>query len=410
MISRNLVDPRRQGQAVGAYFAIIGIGVGAWVARIPEIQLGLGIDKGRLGLVLLMSAVGALVAMPLAGRLAGRTGARALARWSAVAICATLPLIPRAASMGSLMAVFAAYGAATGIHGVAINALATQVEGASGRKVMSTFHGLFSLGGLLGSALGAGCIASGLGTVPSLDGAAMGVGLAYLVAGAWLPEASVEPKASATNGTTARARWTIPPRRLLVLGGLAFLGLVGEGSMGDWSAVYLRESLGSSDWLAGLGYTAYSLGMTAGRFAGDRLTQRLGDVALLRLGATLGAVGMLAAIVVPDPRLAIAGFVLVGAGLANAVPILYRAAARTPGVEPVVGIATTSTVGYLGFLAGPPLIGLIAHVATLGVALGLVGLAIGVVALNGRIVADETDPDPANDPDRTLAATHPVEA
>ncbi len=377
----------KQSWAVGAYFGLIGIAVGAWVARIPEIQARLRIDDGQLGVILLTSAAGALVAMPLAGRLTPRFGTRWMAWGSAGSVCVLLPMIPWAPSQPALMAVFAAYGASTGILGVVVNALAVHVEKHQSRPILSTYHGLFSFGGLVGASIAAGCLAWKVEPIPSLIGASIGVGAAYLFAGPWLPEAMVEHRAGPTTSEVGSARrWSWPARRLIVLGGFAFLGLVGEGSMGDWSAVYLRRSLGASASLAGLGYAAYSLGMTMGRFSGDSLSRRFGDVALLRRGACLASIGLLGAVLVGHPLASIVGFILVGAGLANAVPVLYRAAARTPGVEPVAGIATTSTVGYLGFLAGPPLIGLIASRATLGVALASVALAIGLIAIGGRVV------------------------
>ena len=177
-----------------------------------------------------------------------------------------------------------------------------------------------------------------------------------------------------------------------MLGGLAFLGLMGEGAIGDWSAVYLRRTLGAAPAVAGLSYAAYSLGMTVGRFAGDRLTRRLGDMTLLRVGASLATGGLILAVALGHPTWAIVGLCLVGLGLANAVPILHRAASQTPGVEPVAGIAVTSTVGYLGFLAGPPLIGKIAHDTTLGTALVVVAGAIGIIALGGGLVGRPARP------------------
>ena len=388
----------RQRRAVGAYFWLLGVAVGVWVARIPEIQTRLRIDDGRLGVVLLMSAAGALATMPLAGRLAPRFGAKQLAWDSAALICVLLPMIPIAPSVPTLMAVFAAYGAATGIYGVILNALAVHVEEQHARPILSTFHGLFSLGGLAGAALAAACSALQIGPIASLVGASIGIAGIYLVASPWLPEATID---HVSPGKKSASRWSRLPRRLIVLGGFAFLGLVGEGSMGDWSAVYLRRSLGSSAALAGIGYGAFSLGMTTGRFSGDALSKSLGDVTLLRSGAGLAAVGLLAAVLIAHPLAAIIGFAMVGAGLANAVPILYRASARTHGVEPVDGIATTSTIGYLGFLAGPPIIGLIASRTTLGTALGVVASAIGLIAIGGWVVRVGSNSGSSTGHDRT---------
>ena len=403
---RTSIGPR---WAVGTYFWLVGVAVGVWVARIPEIQEKLHLDKSSLGGVLLMSALGALVGMPLTTRLADRWGTRVVAWGTAALVCVLLPLIAAAPSVATLMVVFGAYGAASGIHGVVINAMAVEVETAEARPILSLFHGLFSLGGLVGSLIAAGCLAWPVAPVPSLLAAAVVIAALYAGAGPALPVAVIRPaprSGAATGLTPRRGAW--PARRLIVLGGLAFLGLVGEGSMGDWSAVYLRQSLGASESLAGLGYAAYSLGMTSGRFAGEFLSNRLGDVALLRSGAGLAAVGLFGAVGSDHPLAAIAGFALVGAGLANAVPVLYRAAARTPGVDPVAGIATTSTVGYFGFVVGPPLIGLIADHASLGVALRCVAAALGVVALGGRQVRPPAAATDAADPVPEAPARTPL--
>ena len=380
---------------MGICFWLIGVTVGVWVARIPEIQRRLDLDDGRLGFVLLMSALGALVAMPIAGRLAPRVGSRFLVWLSAGCTCLTLPLIAWAPTPGILMVVFAIYGASTGIHGVAINALGVDVEQGYGRPILSGFHGLFSLGGLMGSLIAAGCLAGSIAPLPSLLGATVGIACLYLVAAPFLPTITIHPGSTAPpGGKLSLLRRSSAGNRLVVLGGFAFLGLMGEGSMGDWSAVYLDKSLHAAPAVAGLGYASYSLGMTSGRFAGDRLTRRLGDMGLLRLGASLAVVGLCLAVGVGRPIPAVFGFTLVGLGLANAVPILYRAASRTPGVEPVAGIALTSTVGYLGFLVGPPLIGLIAAQSTLGTALGVVAAAVAIIALGGGVVGAGADVGP----------------
>ena len=339
--------------------------------------------------------------MPITGRLAPWIGARRLAWGSSATTCLLLPLIAWAPTPETLMVVFALYGGSTGIQSVVINTLGVEVERAYGRPILSGFHGLFSLGGLMGSILAVGCLAGSIAPVPSLIGAACGVGFLYLVGARWLPATAINrPTPTAEGGWLAVGRRSEARNSLILLGAFAFLGLMGEGSMGDWSAVYLRKSLRAAPALAGLGYAAFSLGMTTGRFAGDRLTRRLGDVGLLRVGASLATAGLLLAVGLGRPIPAIIGFTLVGLGLANAVPILYRAAARTPGIEPVAGIALTSTVGYLGFLVGPPLIGLIAARTTLGLALMVVATAVAIIALGGGVVGvargepSSTNPEP----------------
>ncbi|WP_237763392.1 hypothetical protein [Thiobacillus denitrificans] len=171
---------------------------------------------------------------------------------------------------------------------------------------------------------------------------------------------------------------------IVLLGAMAALGLVAEGSMYDWSVLYLRESLASPQALAALGYAAFSVAMAIGRFAGDRARARLGAVALLSVGGTLAAIAMLAVLLIGHPAAALAGFALVGLGIANVVPVLFACASRVPGISPAHGISGVASLGYLGFLSGPPMIGAVAQVATLPVALGLVALFAAALAVLAR--------------------------
>jgi fucose permease len=167
----------------------------------------------------------------------------------------------------------------------------------------------------------------------------------------------------------------------LTLGILALLGLMAEGAMADWSAVYLHDTLGSSPSVAAVGFAAFSLAMAAGRFTGDALVGRLGPRRVLRGSSAVAAVGLGAALLVGQPAVGVVGCALVGLGIANIIPVLFSAAARVPGVPPGQALAAVATTGYLGFLAGPPLIGVVAEAAGLAVGLGLVSGACAFVAL-----------------------------
>ena len=191
-----------------------------------------------------------------------------------------------------------------------------------------------------------------------------------------------------TSPSTARLppAFAWPSRRLLGLGGLSFCALLAEGAMGDWSAVYLHDDLGAPPALAGAAFAAFSLAMAVGRFSGDALAAGLGPARLLRLSGGLAAVGLAAGLVVGSPAAAIAGASLVGLGLANAVPMVFGAAGRIPGIPAGPGLAAVATTGYAGFLAGPPAIGLVADALGLPAALGLVALACALIGLGaGRV-------------------------
>jgi fucose permease len=185
-----------------------------------------------------------------------------------------------------------------------------------------------------------------------------------------------------------------PPRGLLGLGGLTFCALLAEGAMGDWSAVYLHDALGATRAFAGTGFAAFSLTMAAGRFGGDRLVARLGPAGLLRVSGGLAAVGLVAALAIGHPVVGVAGFALVGFGLANSVPVLFRVAGRMPGVPAGTALAAVATTGYAGFLAGPPAIGLVAESVGLPAALGLVVLACAFIGLEAGRLRSPAPPPP----------------
>lgn len=369
--------------AVAVIFLVHGILVASWVVHIPTVQARLGLSEGLLGLALLGIAGGSLVAMPATGLLVARFGSRPLTVWTSLAFCAALPL-PLLASRPLLLgAALAVFGACAGAMDVAMNAHAVAVEQRWGRPVMSGFHAMFSLGGFAGAALGGLLLSHGaapLGHVAAVAAVLAVVGLA--VFGRLLP-AGVDVVAR-----TPGRRLQRPSGWLLGLGALGFCVLLSEGAMGDWSAVYLRTARGAGPGLAAAGFATFSLTMGGARLVGDRLASRLGSVALLRWGTALAAVGLALALVPAHPYAAVAGFGLVGLGLANAVPVLYSAAGRAPGTSPGAAIATVTTIGYFGLLAGPPLIGFAAEVLTLTGALWIVVaccLLVAVVApLAGR--------------------------
>jgi MFS family permease len=377
--------PRAARVAVAAVFFLDGAGFASWVVRIPDVQARLALSAGALGTVLLAGALGALVAMPVAGRWVVRHGSRPVTVRAALAFAAMLPLPALAPTAPLLAAGLLALGATGAVLGVAMNAQAAAVERhwerAHGRAIMASFHALFSAGGLAGSALGGVVAGAGVGAPAHLAGVALAAACVALAAGrAMLPAGE-----DATPGTRARAPLT---PALAALGVLAFCVLLIEGAMADWSAVYLRAVVGTGAGTAATGYAAFSLAMLAGRAVGDRVTARVGGVRLVRAGGTLAALGLALAVAAPRVGAVVTGFGLVGVGLATAFPTVLAAASRLPDTAPAAGIAVASLLGYLGFLAGPPLIGWVAEATTLrgGMAVG-VGAAVLVAALAGTLRA-----------------------
>jgi MFS family permease len=367
--------PRQARAAVASIFFLNGIIFGSWAARIPAVRDHVGLSDGGLGLALACGAIGAIVAMPLAGACATRIGSRRATRVAFGLLClagGTVALMP---SLPLLCAWMLLFGAAMGSCDVTVNAHGVAVERTYDRSIFAGFHAAFSLGGLAGGALGALAAATGLDVRVHLALVCAGAAVTGL---AW-SRRFLEADADAVGN--AGSVFVRPPRRLLALGALAFACLLVEGASADWSGVYLRDELGTSAAVAALGFTAFSVTMTLGRIFGDRLVDRFGPQAIVRGGGALAAVGFGGALVVAQPVAAVAGFACLGAGMAGVVPIVFRASGHVPGMAAGIGLAAVSSTGYLGFLVGPPTIGGVAELLGLPPALVLlVGLAT-IVAL-----------------------------
>jgi MFS family permease len=365
--------------AVLAVFFTNGVVIGTWVVRIPAIKDRLGLSEGLLGVVLLGAAVGALVAMPVVGALVSRFGSRRIVGVSALALTVALLTPGLAPSLPLLVLAVALLGAANGGLDVAMNAQAVAVEQGYGRPIMSSFHAAWSFGGLGGAALG-GLLASwGIGPLPHFSAVAVLATIAFVAAyGALLPSAAD----ASEEGTPAFAR---PTRALLGLGIISFCVLLGEGAMGDWSAVYLDDTLRTGPGFAAAGYAAFSLSMAFGRLFGDRFTELLGPVTLVRTCGAIAAVGLGIALAAAQPLVALAGFACAGAGFSIVFPTALSAAGRTGGPTGPA-LAAVTTAAYTGFLVGPPFIGFLAELTGLGFSLYLVvALSTAVIILAGAV-------------------------
>ncbi len=367
---------------VSVLFFANGFAFGTWVAHLPLFKSRLALSDGALGFALLAASAASLVAMPLVGALVARVGSRWPCGAASVLATAALGLPFLATSYPAFAACAALLGAVFSSMDVTMNAQAVAVERRYGRQILSSFHAVFSIGGLLGSALAAILIAR---DVPF---AAQGIGVAMvcvlLALGAALSLANEAPERAAR--TAERGARDGETRRMLgVLGAIALFGLVGEGAMADWSGIYLRTSLGVAAAASAFGFGAFSVAMAAGRIGGDALVARLGPVRVLGYGALLAAVALAAAIGVHDAFVAFVAFVAVGLGLANVVPIAFSAVGRMGSLPPGVGIATVSTIGYAGFLVGPPAIGLTSDAIGIRLALLLVVACIAAIIPLARL-------------------------
>lgn len=366
-------------RAVSLCFLLNGAVLASWLPHIPDLKTRLALSDGGLGLLLLAMAVGATVALPLAGWLIGRVGSRVVTSTSAAALSAAVVLPVLTPGVASSVAALALLGVCNATLDVAMNAQGVIVEDGYGRPIMSSFHALFSLGGLVGAGGAASAMAVGVSGGTHVVVVAL-LSLAALCVA--LPSLVPTPPIRSHGGPV----FVVPPPALLGLGLLAFCALVAEGAVGDWSAVYLRDSLRATPATAAMGFATFSLAMALGRFAGDRLARRLGPRLLVRLSGTLAAGGLALSLLVGKPAVALLGFGLVGLGVANFIPILFSAAGRTQGVQAGTAIAAVATTGYTGYLAGPPLIGLMADAAGLPAALGSVCVACALVAAGAALI------------------------
>jgi len=357
-------------------FAANGLVFGSWVPRIPDVSADLALTPGQLGLALLAPAAGSLLSMPLAGAASSRYGSAPATRVTFALYSMTPFLIGLAPNLALLWAALFGWGIGFGALDVAMNAQGVTVERARGRPTMSSLHAAFSFGGLLGAILGSVAAATGIPVAAHL--ATTGFVLLAVIwpLSRWLlPDPATE---GAPDPLFAR-----PTGGLLILGAASFAALVCEGAAADWSAVYLRNDLGSSPGLSGAGFVAFSITMTIGRLAGDRLTDRWGRGRTLGILAAVGCLGMSGGLLVAQPVAAVVGFALLGLGLSCMVPVLFSAAGDGP-ASSGPSIAAVSTCGYVGFIAGPALIGGLAELSSLPVALWLLPVLTAVAGLLGR--------------------------
>lgn len=365
---------RRAFWSVVASFLVHGLVVSTWVSRIASIKSSLALSDGTLGLALLGTAIGSVTAIPICGWLVNRYGTKRTAMWSGIGFSAALALPALAFDGASLFAMLLFYGAMAGANDVAINAQAVTTEKLIGAPVISRFHGMFSLGGILGASAGGYVAVRGATTSLHLA-AASGV---ILVLSWWMSRLTIdshEPRASSQRLALKRI-----PMALFALSAIGFCIFLSEGAIADWTAVYLKQVLQAGDGVAAAGYAVFSTAMAIFRFAGDAITMRIGPAWTVRGGGIVAGIGMAIVVFASSPCHALAGFALAGAGFSSIVPVAFAAGGRIPSVSSGVGVATVSGLGYLGFLVGPPAIGFVSEITSLRASLFLLVVLSAVAA------------------------------
>ncbi|MET7604091.1 MFS transporter [Streptomyces avermitilis] len=397
----NVRELKRARYAVAAVFAVHGAVTGSFATRVPWIQDHASIGAGQLGLALAFPAIGASVAMPLAGRISHRFGSRTALRGLISLWTLALVLPSFAPNLYTLCLALFTYGATAGMADVAMNALGVEIENRLDKSIMSGLHGMWSAGALVGSA--AGTLAAHLGSDARLHHvlAAGVLTVLGLVACRWVLD--LKP----TEDEEPPPRFALPPKSALLIGAVGFCAVFAEGASLDWSAVYLRDRLDSSAGLAAASTTAFTLTMAVARIAGDAVVDRFGAVRTVRVGGVLATLGGLLVVIAWHPAVAMAGFALMGLGIAVVVPLAFAAAGRS-GPNPSQAIAGVATITYTSGLVAPSAIGTLAQATSLMVSFGLVTvLACGLVVFAGVLRAGDRSRPAVSPPSAAAPAPRP---
>jgi len=360
------VSPSRL--AVKIIFFLNGFVHANYFSRLPRIQEQFSIDNGVVGLVLLASSIGALIAMPFTGWLIIRNGSRRITILGIFFYCSLIPFIPWMPNLWTLMVLFFALGVSSGMSDVAMNAQAVMVEKQMQKPIMTSFHALFSIGMALGAFAGAFFTKVGTGMLIHFTIISIISLITLFIARYYLVHDKPQIK------TTEEPAFRLPNAAMVSIGVIAFCSMLGEGAMADWSTNYMENVAKADHALAPIGLSAFALAMTIGRIFGDGARVKFGDRSLMVACGLIATLGLSVAIISSQPVIVIAGLFIVGIGLSAIVPIAYSIAGHTKDLPPGVGLAMVTTVGYSGFLFGPPIIGFIAQWENLRVALGFVAI------------------------------------
>lgn len=370
----NLLSKRRV--AVGSLFFFVGLCFASWASRIPDIQSKFDLSEGELGSMLLFLPIGSLIGLPIAGWAVHRFGSRVVILVGGVIYALTLPLIGLSPSSWVLIPVLVTYGMLGNTMNISLNTQALDLEDQMGKNILASFHGLWSLAGFTGAGIGAGMIflnltpAEHFGVINLISLLILFVAKGYIIK---------EEKVSEGGGLVLKK----PDALLLRVGMIAFLGMMSEGCMFDWSGVYFKKVVLAEPELVVLGYVAFMGAMASGRFFTDKLADRYTKVAVIQVSGFLILTGLLTAVFLPFVWSATLGFLLVGLGVASIVPLSYGIAGRSKLYSPSVALAMVSTISFFGFLLGPPMIGFVAELFDLKVSFALVAMCgMGILLLS----------------------------
>ncbi|HKS12575.1 MAG TPA: MFS transporter [Pseudomonas sp.] len=358
-------------------FFIAGFCLASWAPLVPLLKVRAVLDEGVLGLLLLGLGIGSILAMPIAGGLVSRWGCRRVIVSGTLVLLAMLPLLATLSSVTLLLPALIIFGIGMGALDCAMNIQAVEVNAQSPKPIMSSFHGLFSLGGILGALSMTAMLKLGFTPLHAVL-SVVGVSLVALYRSL--------PGLLQAGEKQSAPLFAIPRGEVLFLGALCFIVFLAEGAMLDWSGLYLVSHQHLQPELAGLAYATFAAAMTAGRLLGDRIVAAAGRRRVVGAGGALAAAGMLVSLATDTWGISLVGYGLIGLGCANIVPVLFAAVADQQSMPKAVAIPAMTTVGYAGVLVGPAFIGFVAHLSSLQLSLGTVALGLIGVAVSGRFV------------------------
>jgi len=368
---------------VKAIFLVCGLAISSWAPMVPFAKDRLDINDANLGLLLLCLGAGAISLMPVSGLFSKRYGSRNVIIFASFIMAITLPLLLIITSVIWMGIALFIFGAAVGTVDVAMNAHGVQVQNIYGKPIMSSFHGLFSIGGLLGS-LGLGALMK-FGLEPIIAAVSIAILLIVIVISQYrslldrdMEMQAIQKYSSASDSSENSSSWL--NSSVLFLGAMCFIIFLSEGAMLDWSAIFLVENRGIDTELSGIGYAAFSIAMATMRLVGDKLISRFSGKKVVISGSIVAAAGVLLIIFAPILTIALFGFILLGIGAANIVPVFIGEGGRLKSVSALTAIPAITTMGYAGQLAGPALLGFIAHYFSISIAFGLIAFLLLTVA------------------------------
>jgi MFS family permease len=373
------IQPRTYRIAISAFFFMAGLTFSTWASRIPDIKTALHLTEAGLGLVLFALPVGQLISLPLSAWVSAKFGTKTVMLIASVLYPLTLVLLASAGSVTQLVMALFLFGVWANMINIAMNTQAVGVENLYGRSIMASFHGLWSLAGFTGAVLGSFFVSVGL--TPLIHFSII-CGVTGIIVLAFFK--NTLPNETSQHGS--KAVFVKPDKSILILGLIAFSCMVCEGAMADWGGVYFQKVVETPAKFTTMGYVAFTATMALGRFIGDWLVTKFGVKRMLQLSGVVITTGLLVAVLFPNLVSATTGFLLVGFGVSSVIPIVYGLAGRSTAMSASTALATVSTIGFLGFLIGPPLIGFIAQAAGLRLAFALIAvLGFGTTLLAAKV-------------------------